>query len=323
MTAKSWYKPFARITYGSRTPYLFRHKSFSNLSRANAGDDTLNDSQTSNNPLYSGIIIPSGSSVSANTHAWQSMRISLRTASSETAVVTPHEHQGGVCHVLFGDRHVSRCPVVFSDCSASFPRYCDVRVDCTLLEGSRLHISLGSPGIVRNCTHLPLFVQFFAPSDTGGITSSECYLPPRPVALDEYSAVLKWHQNVGGLRDALVVLPNSACGGAADACSRMFSPFQSSRPALLSNSDFADIVMQVDSLISLRLYGCSLANRDRLRDLRSGEVFSFDVGGIIHDVVVELKSVRGPQGEVVQHVSLLPSSIVTNRRYANPPFFAS
>jgi hypothetical protein len=165
-------------------------------------------------------------------------------------------------------------------------------------------------------------VQFFSSSDTEGIPSSECYLPPRPIAFDEYSAVLKWYQSAGGLRD-VVDLPNGAFGGAAGACSRMFSPFQSNHLSLSPSNDFADIAMQVDSLISLRVYGCSLVNRDRLRDLRSGEVFSFDVGGIIHDVVVELKSVRGPQGEIVQHVSLLPSSIVTNRRYTNPPFFAS
>jgi hypothetical protein len=41
-----------------------------------------------------------------------------------------------------------------------------------------------------------------------------------------------------------------------------------------------------------------LVNRNRLRDLRSGEVFYFDVGGIIDDVVVKLKSVRGARGKL-------------------------
>jgi hypothetical protein len=267
-------------------------------------------------PIFAGVI-SSGSSVSVNSHLWQSMRISLRAVSSESGVMPAGQSPSEICHILFSDRHVARCPVLVSGQSSVFPKFCDVRVESTVVDGSQLRITLVSPGIVRNGTNLPLFVQFFASADAVTASSGECYLPPRPVAFDTRSAVLKWWNCHGGLRDLLAdSRDNSSVGrdcDAANTCARMHSPFQDSCAVSTCNG-FGDVATQIDSFISIRLDGCASAKGDRVRDLRSGEVFSFDVCGVIHDVVVELKTVRGFGGETVQHVSLLPSVVITNRR---------
>ena len=116
-----------------------------------------------------------------------------------------------------------------------------------------------------------------------------------------------------------VAPPDAACVGreheTTDASSRMFSPFQRGFSSSSAIDSFGDVAMQVDAFIGLSLYGCNSAKVFQLRSLRGGEVFSFNVGGVIHDIVVELKVARSARGEMVQHVSLLPLTVVTNRRY--------
>ncbi len=287
-----------------------------------SGDATDGESSP---PIFAGIV-PSGSSVSVNTHLWQSMRVSLRAGTFEGAVADSRDTPSEICHIMFGDRHVSRCPVLVSDCSSVFPRFCDVRVESTVQNGSQLQIALMSPGVVRNGTSLPLFVQFFSSADATSATSGECFVPPRPVACNTSSAVLKWWNCSGGLRDLLTDCngqSNAARDGKSDnACSQMYSPFHD-KSALSSCTGIAEVAMQVDAFVSIKLFGGSSAKGEGVRDVRSGEVFSFDVGGIIHDVVIELKAVRGPRGETVQHVSILPLLVVTNRRCVRRSFLST
>ena len=54
--------------------------------------------------------------------------------------------------------------------------------------------------------------------------------------------------------------------------------------------------------------------------MRSGEVFAFEMGGVVHDVVVEVKTVKGAVNEMVQLVTFMPLTVVTNRRYTHSAF---
>jgi hypothetical protein len=280
--------------------------------------DTTGDADIADNhaPIFAGAV-PSGCTVSVNSHRWQSMRISLRAASSDSQLAACPVSRSEICYIMFSERHVCRCPVLSSDCSSTFPRFCDVRVQATVVQGLQLQIALVSPGVVRNGTNLPLFVQFFSSGDASAIAGGECFLPPRPIALNTRSAVLPWWSCFGGLREVIPDGQSHSSGArddeAANHCSKMFSPFQDSSSSSASRG-VVDVSMQVDAYMSVRLGSCVFAKGERVRDVRSGEVFSFEVNGVVHDVVVDMKAVRGLGGHTVQHVSLLPSLVTTNRR---------
>jgi hypothetical protein len=290
------------------------------LSPAQDSDDSAaSDSAfTAKSTLFLGTVC-SGACVSISSHIRSSFRISVRVCSSNQSLETLQALPGVICCVVPTDRRVSRCPVLVSSCLDAFPRFCDVRVETALFDGSQLRIVLGSPGLVRNCTNLPLLVQFFADADADNASSSECYLPPRPVVFDESSDVLKWWGSRGGLRDVLARAPEYFCADkdrhATAAGSRFHSPFQQSCFPEIPANDFSEIAMQFEPYLCIRLPDSNRLQRCCLKELRNGQTFSFDVCGIIHDVILEMKSIRGSWGETVPHISLKPLAVVTNRRF--------